>query len=312
VGIPAHEYLPVQAKRVAGTIRHHAEIFVFVACTAAAAAIAAADLLSPPAIRPHGLYVFPLAIVARYCARPWWWIVLFVLTTALQLLAYWVQSAGAGSVTSDVCIPVATSVLIVLLARAWRMSYVTAARLAATDPLTGLANRRAFLADVEAEIARQERYGKPFSLAILDLDEFKALNDLKGHRAGDEALRLVAEVLRTGTRKSDSLGRIGGDEFGILMPNTESDCASMLHSLCTSIAQRAAAADCGVTASIGCQTFWVAPENTADALQQADTVMYQAKLNGKNRAAHSAQRHRNAARILTDAAGSAARVPEGA
>ena len=289
--IPAPEHFRARAKQLAEISRHHAEILIFAACAATAAAIAAADLLTPADIRPHGLYVFPLAIVARYCARLWWSILLFLLTSALQGLAYWFQYTGVPSLISDICIPLATSVLILLLARAWRMSYVEAARLAETDPLTGLANRRAFLSHLDAEIARQERYGRPFSLAILDLDGFKALNDSKGHRAGDEALRLVAEILRTGTRKSDCLGRIGGDEFGILMPDTESDCATMLHSLCTTIAQRTVAADCSVTTSIGCQTFRSPPASTADALQQADRIMYEAKSNGKNRSAHSGQRH---------------------
>jgi diguanylate cyclase (GGDEF)-like protein len=304
VDIPAPEQPRVPAKWRAGIIRRHAEILIFVACAVAAAGIAAADLLTPADIRPHGLYVFPLAIVARYCTRLGWSILLFLLTTALQILAYWFQYSGVPSVISDICVPLATSVLILLLARGWRASYVKAARLAATDSLTGLANRRAFLADLDAEIARQERYGRPFSLAVLDLDGFKALNDSKGHHAGDEALRVVADVLRTGTRKSDSLARIGGDEFGILMPNTDSDCATMMHSLCTTIAQRTAAADCGVTTSIGCQTFRAPPESTADALQQADSVMYQAKSKGKNRAAHSGQQQMNRADVLTNAAGS--------
>ena len=272
------------------TIHSRSEIFVFVTGAASATAIFALDLLTPADIRLHGLYVFPLAIVARYCERLRWSIAALFLTTALQVIAFSIPTVATPSYISDVGIPFATSVLIVFLARAWRISFLTALNQAATDPLTGLANRRTFFATVESEITRQPRYAGMFSLAVIDLDGFKALNDSRGHRAGDEALTLVAEVLRTRTRKSDSLGRIGGDEFGLMMPNTrDTDCTALLNDLCTSIAQRTSAIDCPVTASIGCKTFRSPPESAADALQQADKIMYEAKSNGKNRAEHRSQ-----------------------
>jgi diguanylate cyclase (GGDEF)-like protein len=107
------------------------------------------------------------------------------------------------------------------------------------------------------------------------------LNDAKGHHAGDEALKLVADTLRRHTRKSDALGRIGGDEFGVLMPDTGADCTSMLRDLCAAIASITAAADCAVTASIGCGTFRSPPARAVDALRQADSVMYEAKFSRK-------------------------------
>ncbi len=276
--------------RLDATIHSRSETLVFVGGAASAAAVFALDLLMPDEIRLHGLYVFPLAIVARYCARLRWSIAALLLTTALQVIAFSIPTVAIPSYVSDIGVPFATSVLTVFLARAWRTSYLTAVDQASTDPLTGLANRRMFFAEVDSEITRQKRYAGVFSLAVLDLDGFKTLNDSKGHRTGDEALKLVAEVLRTRTRKSDSLGRIGGDEFGILMPNTQdADCTAMLRDLCATIAHRTAAADCVVTASIGCRTFRSPPEDTADALQQADRIMYAAKLNGKNRAEHYSQ-----------------------
>ena len=272
------------------TIHGHSEILVFVAGAASAMAIFTLDLVTPDEIRLHGLYVFPLAIVARYCERLRWSIAALLLTTALQVVAFFIPTVATPSYVSDLGVPFATSVLIVFLARAWRISFLTALNQAATDPLTGLANRRTLFARVESEITRQKRYAGVFSLAVLDLDGFKTLNDSKGHRAGDEALTLVAEVLRTRTRQSDALGRIGGDEFGLLMPNTrDADCTALLNDLCTTIAQRTSAVDCPVTASIGCKTFRSAPESAADAFQQADRIMYEAKSNGKNRAEHRSQ-----------------------
>lgn len=275
-------------------MRRRPEILALVGGAAGGMVIFTIDLAAPAEIRLHGLYVFPLAIVARYCQPLRWSIAVLLLTTALQLIAFSTQVVAVPSLISDIAAPFATSVLIVFLARAWRMSYLTVANHAAIDPLTGLGNRRTFFAELDTEISRQRCDAGSFSLAVLDLDGFKALNDSKGHRAGDEALRLVAGILRTCTRASDSLGRIGGDEFGILIPNTDCDCTAMLRDLCATIAQATAAAGCAVTTSIGCKTFRSPPENAADALQQADGIMYEAKLRGKNRAEHSVRDSRAA------------------
>jgi diguanylate cyclase (GGDEF)-like protein len=278
---PEHTALPLT--RFHEALRRHSDLLIFLATAFGTLVISAIDLAAPSEIRLHGLYVFPLAIAARYCARLAWSIALLLLTTALQFATYFFQVVTTPSLISDLVAPFATSVLIVFLARAWRQSYLTAVRQAAMDPLTGIGNRRAFLADLTAEILRQKRYAGSFSLAVLDLDGFKALNDSKGHRAGDEALKLVAEVLRSRTRRSDSVGRIGGDEFGILMPDTGPECSSMLGEVCAAIARNTAAADCAVTTSIGCATFYAPPQDPAAALQQADTIMYEAKVRHHSR-----------------------------
>jgi diguanylate cyclase (GGDEF)-like protein len=133
------------------------------------------------------------------------------------------------------------------------------------------------------EITRQKRYGGVFSLAILDLDNFKEVNDAEGHHVGDKALRLLADVLRAYTRKSDSLGRLGGDEFAILMPNTQQeDCVSLCDQLAAKIALRMADAGFAITASVGSTTFERAPESTHEALQLADKAMYSAKADSKS------------------------------
>jgi len=282
---------PEYARRPPGRLEHALHdrpgTLIFGGAALAVVALFVCDYALPAEIRLHGLYVFPLAIAAHYCARLWCSLAVLLLTTALQCAGYALEVVDSPAPLSDLGTQFATSVLILFLARAWRTNYLAAARQAALDPLTNLGNRRAFFAQLEAQIRRQRRGGGVFSFAVLDLDGFKALNDSQGHRVGDEALQLVAEILRTRTRAGDALGRIGGDEFGILMPDAGADCGAMLRELCSSIARRSAAAGCAVTASIGCQTFQVAPEDTADAWQQADRVMYEAKLLGKNRAEHS-------------------------
>jgi diguanylate cyclase (GGDEF)-like protein len=93
-------------------------------------------------------------------------------------------------------------------------------RLARTDDLTGLLNRRAFMSQLEHELAIASRYGSPLALLLLDLDNFKAINDSHGYSTGDRALELVAETLSRCVRTPDTVARLGGDEFAVLLPHT--------------------------------------------------------------------------------------------
>jgi diguanylate cyclase (GGDEF)-like protein len=94
---------------------------------------------------------------------------------------------------------------------------------ATSDPLTGLLNHRAFQERVENEVARAQRYGRPLAIVLLDLDYFKSINDSYGHQAGDAALMQAASLLEEGARAGDVLGRIGGDEFALLLPETTAE-----------------------------------------------------------------------------------------
>jgi diguanylate cyclase (GGDEF)-like protein len=267
---------------------HPSEPLVLVGSVLGVAIIFLLDLWTGTNIRLHVLYVFPLALVSRYCSRITMTVFALALTTVLQVITFSRDALSATSFASDVFVAFAASLLIIFLARKGRSAYLTAINQATSDSLTNLMNRRAFIAEVDSEIARQKRYGGIFSLAIIDLDDFKSLNDSMGHTAGDEALRLTSEILQTSTRESDSIGRIGGDEFAILMPNTpDSDCCYIFNQMCVSIASKMAAAGFAVTASVGVKMFQTPPVSTAEALQQADEIMYRAKKSGKNQALNS-------------------------
>jgi len=240
------------------------------------------DLTFPADIRLHVLYIFPLAVIALHCERIGVILGGFALSVAFQLSNFSFHGIPDGPFITDAIIAIASSVLTIVLARAVRENYLATANLAASDSLTGLRNRRGFEVIADMEITRQKRYGGVFSLAILDLDNFKNVNDSEGHHVGDNALRLLADVLREHTRNSDSIARLGGDEFVILMPNTrQSDCESLCEQLCANIARRMANAGFAITASIGSTTFERAPESTSDAMQMADKAMYAAKAGGR-------------------------------
>jgi two-component system cell cycle response regulator len=160
------------------------------------------------------------------------------------------------------------------------------AELSETDPLTRLLNARGFATRLQAEIQRSRRYREPLSLLFLDLDGLKKINDEYGHRAGSQALREVAAVIRAELRETDTGARWGGDEFTVIAPNTDKDAATLFAERVRSgIAEHAAAWP--MTASIGIATLdWEATEMVPDAqalLRDADAAMYEAKRRGKNK-----------------------------
>jgi diguanylate cyclase (GGDEF)-like protein len=259
----------------------------FLTAIAAMMVLFVADVVTAETIRLHVLYVFPLAAVALHCESSRALYTALVLSFVFQAATWLSEGATilSASFITDICVALAASLLTLFLARTVRDNYLEIQAAGTTDPLTGLANRRKLEFVLNFEIARQRRYGSVFSLAALDLDGFKALNDAQGHRSGDEALKLLADILRQSTRSSDVLARTGGDEFAILMPNTQKvDSESLCQQLAGTISKRMADAHFPVSASIGCQTFEQAPAGAAAALHLADQAMYEAKNGGKGRA----------------------------
>jgi diguanylate cyclase (GGDEF)-like protein/PAS domain S-box-containing protein len=162
------------------------------------------------------------------------------------------------------------------------------------DFLTDVANRRHFFAKANEELARAVRYETPLSLLMLDIDHFKNVNDTYGHAVGDQVLKRVAQVCKDALREVDLLGRIGGEEFAILLPQTPGELAvDVAERIRQAIAQAALcfAPDgkgISITVSLGVSTLARdhadAPPVTADALMQAaDTALYQAKNSGRNK-----------------------------
>lgn len=157
------------------------------------------------------------------------------------------------------------------------------------DSLTGIYNRGTFLAEFEREVSRSGRGGAAFSLAIFDLDRFKQLNDRYGHPAGDQVLKAFADVLRSSIRKHDTVGRYGGEEFALLMPQTGMDTAvRVAERIRRALETRGVSVEVGridVTVSGGVATFGIDGDDWDALLSAADTALYEAKRAGRNRIA---------------------------
>ncbi len=160
---------------------------------------------------------------------------------------------------------------------------------ARTDPLTGLNNRRHFMALAEAELSRATRYRAPLSVLMLDIDHFKRVNDSRGHRTGDLVLQHLAQLAKETLRDVDIVGRLGGEEFGFLLPQTGPDQAlEVAERLRQAIADAKVMPDAGLplhyTASIGVASVADgAPTNVDTLLNEADQALYCAKKAGRNR-----------------------------
>jgi len=160
------------------------------------------------------------------------------------------------------------------------------AKLAMTDELTNLHNRRYFLHQGSIEVKRALRYRQPLALLMIDLDHFKKVNDTYGHDIGDQVLKHVALLLRSILREFDILGRLGGEEFTLLLPNTDQagayPLAERLRSIIEEYPYLAEDIRIPLTVSIGLKVIDASCQTLDDLIEQADTALYQAKGMGRN------------------------------
>lgn len=242
---------------------------------------------------------FALASLAFILGRPWnhmWWLAHAIFAGGFFLLSYGVVQAF--HTTRSFSTIYSQEELMARLAEAMartesalqelKRTNQTLEHLAATDPLTGAANRRQFIEHVEAEIARVKRGGAPFSLLALDLDNFKLINDRYGHQVGDDVLKGFVQKCLNAIRPYDGVARVGGEEFMVLLPQAALEAAR-------ATAERVRAAIAGasfesgaqqldaVTVSIGVAEFGRDGDTIDALLRVADERMYNAKHQGRNR-----------------------------
>ncbi len=238
------------------------------------------DYLTGPEITFSVFYLVPVA-VAAWCAGSAMAITASMLAAISWLVAE-ILSSRVPSATLVYAWNFSARLLFlllvaVLLARLREM-LVRERALGRTDVLTGLFNARAFREIAEAEVARASRYRYPLSLAFIDLDDFKTVNDARGHAAGDLLLREMGSVIRVNLRGSDVVARYGGDEFVILLPMTDEAAArTVLGKLHERLGDAMARQGWPVTVSVGVFTAHGGEPTVDFMLENADRLMYTVK-----------------------------------
>lgn len=249
-----------------------------------AVTVAACDVATGFELSLSVFYLAPTAFAAWFIGRRWG--VLMALLSALlwlsaDLLAGHVYSA-AGIAAWNTLIRLTFFLVVALLLVSLKTQLERVTRLSRTDALTGLLTRGPFFEALAREAARSRRYRHPLTIAYLDVDDFKGLNDRLGHAAGDAALTTLADALKDGTRASDVAARLGGDEFAMIIPEADEAAAhTTLERVRASVAAATAADGAPLTLSIGAICFRTLPDDDA-MLRAVDDLMYEVKRSGKN------------------------------
>lgn len=158
-----------------------------------------------------------------------------------------------------------------------------AARIATTDPLTGLYSKNVFAISLEKEIIKAIRHKKALSLIIIDIDDFKSINDTYGHQEGDKVIVKLVQIIKRNIRKSDWLARYGGDEFIVIMPETViEEATTVSERIRMNVFELLKNNERNITISIGISTLSESVNSSYDLIKSADDALYKAKQSGKN------------------------------
>jgi diguanylate cyclase (GGDEF)-like protein len=175
--------------------------------------------------------------------------------------------------------------LIVAMAATLRTAIKNERLLARQDYLTGLLNRRAFEERAAIELERSRRSRSPMALLYIDCDDFKCINDTSGHHVGDKVLQAIAHALNASMRATDTVARMGGDEFAVLLPDTsEPQARAATANLHDRLGRCLTGAGIECSCSIGVAVFVAPPESVQELLEKADALMYAVKKGGKGSA----------------------------
>ena len=231
-------------------------------------------------------FLIPVAGVGWFSRRRWCGYAAAVgaaLASVLMAIAG-PSSAPVGSALASGAARLVLYIIVLGLLGAMRRMELQHETDARTDPVTGTANARAFRTLALSEIERSRRYQHELSLAYLDIDDLKAINDRLGHVEGDHVLVQVSHLMRCVARSVDTIARLGGDEFAILMPETRgTEARVLMERLEGELSRLVTRTGEPVTCSIGLVTFVRPPASLQELITAGDDLMYRAKRNGKDR-----------------------------
>jgi diguanylate cyclase (GGDEF)-like protein len=229
------------------------------------------------------LYLFPISLVTWFVDRR-----IGILISILSALTSLVDDSMTGEIYSHILYWNKAALLCFFLVFTAVLSVLKNAierekKVARIDDLTGIANRRSFYESAKIEISRASRYKHSFTVAYMDIDNFKFVNDRFGHSTGDSLLQLVAEVTRNNIRASDVVARLGGDEYAILLSETGYDSAHLVMGrIQKSLLGVMEKNGWPVTFSFGVVTFITPPNSVDEIVRRIDEVMYLVKNRGKD------------------------------
>lgn len=247
--------------------------------------VATIDHLIPQELTLSLLYVIPLLLAAWFTGERCG-VVIAILSATLWMSTELSHPSSSSSwlLYWNMGMRLSFFLLINHLISALKGAYDREKRLARTDALTGITNRRYFTELLQAEVLRSRRYHYPLTVAYIDVDNFKAVNDQFGHGAGDLLLNLIAQCMHCQVRAIDVVGRLGGDEFAIMLPQTGPKQAQIvLPRVQQQLMQIVDHHGWPISFSIGVATFIRLPRTAKELVSQADYLMYNVKTRGKNR-----------------------------
>jgi diguanylate cyclase (GGDEF)-like protein len=264
---------------------HQSELFYLTIGFTLIGIIGASDFLTGYELTLSEFYVIPIAFITWFMSRR-----LGLVASLTSALVWLVADLSAGHAYANPLVPFWNSlilfsffVMITLLLSSLRNSILLEREYSRTDYLTGAANARLFSELATREIERLRRYGRSFSLAYFDIDDFKNINDRYGHSTGDQVLRSVASCVKQHLRKTDLVARLGGDEFAVLLPETDQASArQVLQKIQSMLLEEMHTHDWPITFSIGVITCKSAPHTPDELVKMADESMYSVKRAGKN------------------------------
>ncbi len=252
------------------------------------AGVGTVDVLTGPEVSFSFFYLIPVVVVVWFAGRP-----LGFAISVVCAVAWFIADELSGQSYSspwigywNALVRFGFFVVVALLLPALRALEREKA-LARIDYLTGAANRRLFSESMQSEIDRSRRYRHPFTIAVVDVDDFKHMNDRFGHAIGDEILRAVVIAARSSLRQTDVVARLGGDEFALLLPETnQAEAPVAIAKIRSAFEDEMRRNGWPVTCSIGALTCIEIRQTAAELMQRVDELMYTAKNRGKNAFEH--------------------------